>query len=227
MGTSKGYIAPSTTDWTNVKRSITKYINSPTDKEKESIVNNYAKAFRNSTSTNNQVVQTFNGFLSFVGSSKANGLEQALHDIECEHLLSLDSKQALDELLLYYTNSGDTIDNQLALDALAETLSVLGIEEIEEILEIDVNEFLKELICQFAQIKFAQLFDKQIRNKCHNNEKADRVIDDLQNYIYYVLKMKLTDDILIRVNPYKISNETIITEIINEASKIMEEYYGE
>lgn len=92
---------------------------------------------------------------------------------------------------------------------------------------IEINGFIKEMVCQFAKLKFAQLFDKQIRNKCPNIVQANQRIAEMQDYIYYTMELTLTNEILASINPHNLSNETIVQDILKKGFELMELYYGD
>ena len=101
------------------------------------------------------------------------------------------------------------------------------VNKTEDLQKIKINDFIKEMVCQFAKFKFAQLFDKQIRNKSPNIEQANQRITEMQEYIYYTMERNLTDEILISINPQGLSNETIVQDVLKKGFELMEKYYGD
>lgn len=55
MGTSKGYIAPSTPHWAQAKRGVSMYINNPSGAVKSAAASKYAKAMNTEGYANNRV----------------------------------------------------------------------------------------------------------------------------------------------------------------------------
>ena len=228
MGTSKGYIAPSTPHWVQAKRGVSMYINNPSGTGNiAAAASKYAKAMNVEGYSNSRVAHAFAGFASFASSSSTNGYANALREIGREDILTMDSEDAINELLLHFAHSGETIDDAIALDCISETFSVLNIEKIENLQNIEINTFIKEMVCQFAKLKFAQLFDKQIRNKCPNIVQANQRIAEMQNYIYYTMELSLTNEILVSINPHNLSNETIVQNVLKKGFELMELYYGD
>ena len=228
MGTSKGYIAPSTPHWVQAKRGVSMYINNPSSTGNiAAAASKYAKAMNVEGYSNSRVAHAFAGFASFASSSSTNGYANALREIGREDILTMDSEDAINELILHFANSGETIDDAIALDCISETFSVLNIEKIENLQNIEINKFIKEMVCQFAKLKFAQLFDKQIRNKCPNIVQANQRIAEMQNYIYYTMELSLTNEILVSINPHNLSNETIVQNVLKKGFELMELYYGD
>ena len=227
MGTSKGYIAPSTPHWAQAKRGVSMYINNPSSAVKSAAASKYAKAMNTEGYSNSRVAHALSGFASFVSNSSTNGYATALRDIGREDILAMDPEDAINELTLHFANNGETIDDAIALDCISEALSVLNIQKIEDLQNIEINKFIKEMVCQFAKLKFAQLFDKQIRNKCPNIIQANQRIVEMQNYIYYTMELNLTNEILVSINPHNLSNETIVQDILKKGFELMELYYGD
>lgn len=229
MGTSKGYIAPTSPHWSQAKRGVSLFLRNPTDGEKRAAATRYAKAMNSSgySASDSRTVHAFSGITKFVASSGAKGYKTVLREIGREDILDLPPEEALNKLLLNYTNKSATIDDAIALDCISEALFVLEVHSLEDFESININRFIKELVCQFAKHKFAQLFDKQIRNKFPNVEEANAKMRELQEYIYYTIDLKLTPEILSDINPNNLANEAVIQDTMRKGFKFLEEFYGE
>lgn len=227
MGTSKGYIAPSTPHWAHAKRNISTYVGNPTESGQRHAAIGYAKAMNTDGFSGSRAAHAFSGLSSFASSSSTGGIVEALQEIGREDILALPSEDALNELMLHFASNGDAIDDVIALDCISEAFTVLEVYKLEDLQNIETNKLIKELVCQFAKQKFAQLFDKQIRNKCPNVEQANSRIAEMQKYIYYTMELKLTDDVLAEINPHNLSDETIIHDTLTMGFELMERYYGD
>lgn len=224
MGTSKGYIAPSTPNWASAKRGVSDFISHPTESNKQSAAAKYARAVNVDESMLGKVASAFSDFIGFVSSSNHNGVSQALIDYKKENLKDLSPEEDFSELINSFTE-GNTIDDIIANNCISDALLILGIESVDDFSKIEYNELIKELVCQFAMQKFAQLFDKHIMNKCDSVVVARTREKDIKEYIYYTVKFKLTDDEITEINPRDIANEHIIKDIIKKAFDILEHYY--
>lgn len=227
MGTSKGYIAPSTPYWSNAKRGVSSYIRNPSDDNKMHAAAGYAKAMNNGGTSSSSISKIFSDVISFASSSSSQGINKTLQEIGREDILSMNPQEALDKLMSFFANEGSTIDDNIALDCISAALDILQIENLEDLQKIGINRLIKELVCQFAKRKFAQLFDKQTRNKCTNIAEADARILEMQEYIYYTMESKLSDEILTTINPHNLSSEEIVQSTLNEGFELMIQYYGE
>ena len=226
MGTSKGYIAPTSPQWRNAKRGVTSYLTDPTENKKKQAISRYAKAIKMDDHSLALASTSFAGLMAFISSANAVGLNDALREIGREDLRDLDPKDALDELLSFYSNGGSTIDDSVVLDCMADSFDVLEIEELSQITQADLNLLLNELICQFAKRKFAQMFTKQANEKCTLIEANNR-LSEVQEYIYYTLKEELNRTDAPPINPKNIGDMPVVKSIIDKAFSIMEQWYGE
>ena len=226
MGTSKGYIAPSTPNWKQAKREVSRYLSNPAEAAKGSAAARYARAMAADSYDASQATRAFAGAISFSSASAAQGYAAALHEIGRDDILSLEPKEALDALISHFANDGSTIDDKIALDSMAESFQVLEVIQPEDLQNIDVSRLLKEMVCQFAKLKFAQLFDKQIRAKCPVIEEANRRIAEMQEYIYYVMGQQLTEDVLKEINPHNLANEIVVRGTLEKGFELMTVFYG-
>lgn len=227
MGTSKGYIAPSTPNWRQAKREVSRYLSNPTETARENVAAKYARAMTTDSYDISQAVRAFAGAISFSSASSSRGYVAALHEIGREDILSLEPNEAIEALISHFANDGSTIDDKIALDSMVESFQVLNVIEPEDLQNIDIFRLLKEMICQFAKLKFAQLFDKQVRNKCPVVEEANMRIVEIQDYIYYTMEQQLKDDVLKKINPHNLANEAIVQNTLEEGFKLMTVFYGE
>lgn len=227
MGTSKGYIAPAAPHWAQAKRGVSMYVSNPSGESKHIAITKYAKAMNHESYYSKRISHAISAFASFVLASNTHGYANALREIGREDILSMDPEEAFSELTFYFSNNGETIDDAIALDCISETLTVLNVLTVEDLQKIEINSFIKEMVCQFAKLKFAQLFNQQIRNKCPYIKQATQLITEMQDYIYYTMEHSLTDEILTSINPRNLSNETIVQEILKKGFELMEVYYGE
>ena len=226
MGTSKGYISPSTPKWATAKRGISSFVSYPTDTNKKDVAAKYAKAIREDSSIYERASSVFSSFSAFISSSNHNGVSQALNDIGKGDINDLPPEEAFTELINTFSE-GSTIDDIVANNCIADALIVLGIESFDDFPKIDYNDFIKELVCQFAKQKFAQMFDKHINSKCENIVIARTRQNELQEYIYYTIKYQLTDEIVAEINPRHLANEQVIKDVLDKAFDILEHYYDE
>lgn len=224
MGTSKGYIAPSTPEWAKAKRCITAYVNSPSDTSLTNVASSYASAMQISGASIQRAATAFSAAASFLGNVSNHGFDFAVKELGCENLAQIPFDEAIDIILSILSNDSSTIDDSLIADSMAVAFEVLDSESLEN---LDVESMVKIMICEYAQRKFVQLFDKQIRNKCPNTTQANARIKEMQEYIYYTMNACLSEKILPTINIRDLSGSNVITDVISNGYKLMTEYYGE
>lgn len=224
MGTSKGYIAPSTPKWALAKRGISGYVGNPSTSNKKEAVSKFAKAMNSDNSMTNRASAIFSSFASFVSSSRNNGLKQTLNDFEKSYINSLPPEEAFFQLINSFSE-GNTTDDIIANNCISEAMIILDVNDLKKISTIGINTLIKELVCQFAKQKFAQMFDKQIRNKCNNVITANKRLEELQEYIYFTIKNELTEEKISEINPLELADEEIVKNTMNTAFDYLENYY--
>lgn len=224
MGTSKGYIAPSTPKWALAKRGISGYAGNPSASNKKEAVSKFAKAMNSDNAMTNRASAVFSSFASFVSSSRNNGLKQTLNDYGKSYINSLPPEEAFFQLINSFSE-GNTTDDIIANNCISEAMVILDVNDLNEISTIGINTLIKELVCQFAKQKFAQMFDKQIRNKCNNVITANKRLEELQEYIYFTIKNELTEEKISEINPLELADEEIVNNTMNTAFDYLENYY--
>lgn len=134
-------------------------------------------------------------------------------------------EEAIIELVNVFSD-GSTIDDNISIACISVALEEIGVVSLEDLSNIQMNVFIKELTCQFAIQKFAQMFDKQLKNKCNNIIEANKRMEEIQNYIYNKLMSELSLEKIESIDPLNLPNEDIINQTMEEAFDILENYYG-
>ena len=225
MGTSKGYISPTTPKWSSVKRGLSTYLSNPTTSNVKTVASKYANAMNDDKTSFHRVSAIFSNFSAFVNQSKSQGLIQALNDYQLSYIIDLPPEEAIIELVNAFSD-GSTIDDNISIACISVALEEIGVISLEDLSNIQMNVFIKELTCQFAIQKFAQMFDKQLKNKCNNIIEANKRMEEIQNYIYNKLMSELSLEKIESIDPLNLPNEDIINQTMEEAFDILENYYG-
>ena len=175
MGTSKGYISPTTPKWSSVKRGLSTYLSNPTTSNVKTVASKYAHAMNDDKTSFHRASAIFSNFSAFVNQSKSQGLIQALNDYQLSYIIDLPPEEAIIELINVFSD-GSTIDDNISIACISVALEEIGVVSLEDLSNIQMNVFIKELTCQFAIQKFAQMFDKQLKNKCNNIRLVNNII---------------------------------------------------
>ena len=77
MGTSKGYIAPTTPHWSTAKRAVTAFINNRDFDSKAKAASKYATAMKKDMSTGGSFQSAAAGVLGFAQKVASGGIDNA------------------------------------------------------------------------------------------------------------------------------------------------------
>ena len=133
MGTSKGYIAPTTSHWSTAKRAVTAFINNRDFDSKAKAASKYATAMKTDMSTGGSFQSAAARTLGFAQKVASGGLDNALREYNREDLIGKPSEVVWTELLHEFTNSGASVEDNMAADALSQAMDNLEIEDIADI----------------------------------------------------------------------------------------------
>lgn len=87
MGTSKGYIAPTTSHWSTAKRAVTAFINNRDFDSKAKAASKYATAMKTDMSTGGSFQSAAARTLGFAQKVASGGLDNALREYNREDLI--------------------------------------------------------------------------------------------------------------------------------------------
>ena len=130
MGTSKGYIAPTTIEWSNAKRAVTSLIKEVSHNNIAKVSSKYASAMKADGFDKSTMPRAVAEILKLSRNIRMNGLEYALDKFNKLNLLNMSSEEIFNELLLCFTNNGASTEDSLALDALSLAMKKLDIVEL-------------------------------------------------------------------------------------------------
>lgn len=122
MGTSKGYIAPTTPHWSQAKRAVTSFVNNRDADSRAKAASRYATAMKTDMTTGGAFQSAAAGMLGFAQKVAADGLAGALREYNREDLIGKPSEVVWSELLHEFTNAGASTEDNLAADALSQTM---------------------------------------------------------------------------------------------------------
>lgn len=226
MGTSKGYILPTKKNWTDAKRAATQLSKENNLNNRIKLARKYANAMKEDNIRNSS--ETIKSIAKIIGLSQnvaSKGVEQTLRDLNKEYLLDKTPEEALDVLILEYSEYGNTKDNYLAIDALSITLKELEINTIEDLGDISIGDLLKEILINFIDLNFKFRFEEQISKK--SPSKANEIMNSMSGYIKNKLRDELNTSNLENIDFNNLNNNRIIEDKIIEAYDIFRQVYEE
>lgn len=226
MGTSKGYILPTKKNWTDAKRAATQLSKENNLNNRIKLARKYANAMKEDNIRNSS--ETIKSIAKIIGLSQnvaSKGVEQTLRDLNKEYLLDKTPEEALDVLILEYSEYGNTKDNYLAIDALSITLKELEINTIEDLGDISIGDLLKEILINFIDLNFKFRFEEQISKK--SPSKVNEIMNSMSGYIKNKLRDELNTSNLENIDFNNLNNNRIIEDKIIEAYDIFRQVYEE
>ena len=209
MGTSKGYIAPTTSHWSTAKRAVTAFINNRDFDSKAKAASKYATAMKTDMST---------------GAS--GGLDNALREYNREDLIGKPSEVVWTELLHEFTNSGASVEDNMAADALSQAMDNLEIEDIADIGNVSVDILLKEMLKEYIKENFDFRYEEKI-SKGKTPAQTSAILNDMHEYIENSIDGDLNLDNLKSVDFSNMGTSQIVEDALRDALSVFEKYYGE
>lgn len=226
MGTSKGYIPPTRREWSQTKRAVTDMLKDRNTYSIAKVLSKYATAMKADGFSDNSFIRAAASILGLSHSISVSGVDNALSDIGFENLLEKPSDEILNSLLLYYTDNGALVEEDLAIDAISLTLKNLHINEIEKLGEISQEVILKEMLINYIELNFSFRYSERI-GKDRPPEEKDSIIKSIQGYIRSSLYENLSFDNLGLIDFTNLNSSQYIENALTEVFSIFEELYTE
>ncbi len=226
MGTSKGYIAPTTPHWSKAKRAVTSFVNNQDYDSKAKAAGRYAAAMKTDMSTGGSFQSAASAMMGFAQQVAARGLDNALKEYNREDLIGKSSEVIWSELLHEFTNAGASIEDNLAADALSQAMDNLNIEDIVDIGNVPADVLLKEMLKEYIKENFDFRYEEKISRGKTPAQTAD-ILKDMHEYIENSIDGELDLSGLKTVDFSDIGTSQIVDSILMDALSVFEKYYGE
>ncbi|MCK8488269.1 hypothetical protein M0651_13910 [Paenibacillus sp. MBLB2552] len=201
MGTSKGYDAPSTPQWGDLKGKVSRLAKEgrPGLDNSKQLVGQFIRANGGSqgvarnggmgAKSAQAVARNLGSFLSLVNRV---GLDEALKQTGLEHLKGKTTSDIILSLIDYFGEDASTIDQVDARNALSQLMDELfseaeGIDGIGQILEEsaqpdNLTEMLERFFGYYVYQQFCRSFYERLASKV-GNAQADAFLNDILDYI--------------------------------------------
>lgn len=228
MGTSKGYIAPTTVKWSQAKRAVSTYLRNKDSSSRTNAVGKFAEAIQENVGAGiSSLFQSSAAkLLRFAQNVASGGLDNALHDIGREDLIGKNTDEIWAELMHDFTNAGASIEDALAADALSSALDNLQIEELSQLGALSPETLLKELLKEYIISLFDFTFEERISKGSTPQEKEEK-LDDIHNYIKYTLDVELNLEYIKTVDFTHLYGAKVVQSALEDAIAVFIRYYGE
>lgn len=226
MGTSKGYIAPTTVQWSQAKRAVTRYINNGDGDSRANAAKKFASAMNHDIASSSAFSSAVGNILSFSQSVSHGGLNNALRDYGREDLIGKSSEEIFHNLIQDFTNYGSTTEDYLSAEAISLALKDLEIHDMEQINTVSPEVLLKEMIIKYTQLSFAFRYEEKISMK-RTPAETDKLIKEMDKYISNVLQVKLDLSSLKNADFNKMKSSEIVNQTLSQAYHVFEIFYEE
>lgn len=226
MGTSKGYIAPTTPHWSAAKRAVTSFTNNRDSDSKMKAASKYATAMKQDLSSSSTFQSAAAGVLGFAQKVASVGFDNALKEYHREDLIGKSSEEIWTELLHEFTNSGASVDDNMSADALSQALDNLEIVDISDIGNVSVDVFLKEMLKEYIKENFDFRYEEKI-SKGKTPTQTAEILKDMHDYIANSIDSELNLSNLNGIDFSNMGNSQIVNNALRDAFSVFERYYGE
>jgi len=252
MGTSKGIMPPSNGDWSPLKNDITQLVNNIdiADQEKKQkltskVVANFiaaiggAEHFASSSKSRRDGQKTIYSSKigrstavklgGFFGSVGVNGVQNTLNTFKI-NFVSLTIDDLHKELIKVFSTTSNSDDANAANKAMAEVIDELftGVSNIED-LETKILSSIdtEDILCQFYEKyvfkRFERNFDEYDIGH-YGNDKARRILEDVESFIHMKLKTYQCDNKLKDIDFTTGASEVFVQGVLQNILEFLEDY---
>ena len=130
------------------------------------------------------------------------------------------------ELLHEFTNSGASVEDNMAADALSQAMDNLEIEDIADIGNVSVDILLKEMLKEYIKENFDFRYEEKI-SKGKTPAQTSAILNDMHEYIENSIDGDLNLDNLKSVDFSNMGTSQIVEDALRDALSVFEKYYGE
>lgn len=226
MGTSKGYIAPTTPHWSQAKRAVTSYINSGDGNSRSIAASKFADAMRHEISSSGNFIRASGSVIAFANAVSRGGLNQALRDFGREDLIGKNSETIFYELLQDFTNYGSTIEDYLSAEAISSALKELQVTDMDQLKDISCEQLLTEMLVEYIKYSFAFRYEEKIRIK-KSPAETEKLLKEMNQYISNKIHNKLDVKDLQSIDFTQLKTSEFVENALIDAYKVFELFYGE
>ena len=252
MGTSKGTMPPSNGDWSPLKNDITQLVNNidiPDQEKKLKLTSNVvrdfitaiggAENFASSSKSRRDGEKTIYSSKTgratavklgnFFGSVGTNGIQNTFNAFKI-NFASLTIDDLHKELIKIFSTTSNSDDANAANKAMAEVIDELftGVSNIED-LETKILSSIdtENILCQFYERyvfkRFERNFDEYDIGH-YGNDKARRVLEDVESFIHIKLKTYQCDNKLKDIDFTTGASEVFVQGLLQNILEFLEDY---
>lgn len=232
MGTSKGYKAPTTPPWPDLKRNVSRQASDgpPSADSAQNTLHDFIAANGGpatlTSGSGGKAAQVVAGKIaSFISAIEDLGLREALRQANLEDLIGKSVSEMAFALIDYLGGSANTVDEVDARNALSRFLSELleetsNSKEVVRILEAiasrnELENLLIKFFGYFVYERFCRVFFERLTTRV-GEAKAQSYLKGIFDYIKASLRNRTFGRNLSSIDWSGQEGESIIKEILNE-----------
>lgn len=226
MGTSKGYIPPTTIPWRDAKRAVSAFRREPLAGDlMQNAIARYAKARVGNGNENTNVTRAIIKTADFLNAVQTGTISSFLQNINRIDLLGKSTRELFDTLLYEFTNNSNTPTDRILNFVMSQVLENLGVKSEDDFVGINPVDFLLEFLAEYICSDFDFRFEEQLRKGVIPSD-----YETTQNNIHGFIRntvFAMRDSEEIRSIDYSsLRNEQIVQDIMNETFNIFSRLYS-
>ena len=224
MGTSKGYIAPTSIEWRQAKRAVSQYSRDTGSSSKmQKAITHYANATASNTEKYIRTGSAISQIAGVFSAASRGTLSEYLHSIDRDDL----SNKPLSEIvwsLLQKDSAGNDSETQLLLNTIPKVMDNLEIVDASDLNLVQPISFLIDFLGEFICNDFDHSFEETMRRRLSPVE-YDAAIDEVHGYIKTTVFSRKAE-LQSRVKSFDaLSDNGFVTEIISDTYSFMASIY--
>lgn len=252
MGTSKGTMPPSNGDWSPLKNDITQLVNNidiPDQEKKSKLTSkvvadfitaiggseNFASSSKSRRDGQKTIYSSKTGrataikLSGFMGSVSANGIHNTLNSFKI-NFANLTIDEIHKELIKIFSTTSNSDDANAANKAMAEVLDDLfiGVDNIEDLeTKIFSSTETENILCQFYEKYIFKRFERNFDEYDighYGNDKARRILEDVESFIHMKLKTYQCDKKLKDIDFTTGASEIFVQAQLQNILEFLEDY---
>lgn len=220
MGTSKGYIPPTSIPWKNAKHAVSALRKNPNSSElRQNAIAYYANARRNSfpstTGGGTKAARAISNLSGFLSASKNGTINTYLREIGRTDLLGKSTAEIFQILLYDFTDNSTTTEDRNLCYVITKVLDNLEIKVEEDFSHIAPEAFLLEFLAEYICGDFDFCFEEQLRKNVSTTE-FDTIINNIHEFIrttVYTQRDRINEK---KLNYHYLRNESFVQRLITD-----------
>lgn len=224
MGTSKGYIPPTSIPWKQAKLAVSSFRKEPLSNP---LLKNAIAAYANarhsstavSTSSASKAAKVISNISGFLRASSTSSVENYLRSINRDDLLGKSTEEIFQALLYESTNNCTTAEDRNLCYVISKVLENLEIVSDEDFAQINPEAFLLDFLAEYICSDFDYCFEEQLR-KSVSTVEFDAMLNSIHDFIKNTVYSQRNNICTRGVNFHNLRDDIFVQNIIRETYEI-------